>query len=266
LANELEDARRTFEARQAEHTAALQAENIRAAAAHNDAAALAERAARADALARKLTAAHADVEQERARAEEEGARAEALRAELERAVRAVQAEQQAVTLARRAGGDAVAGLEAELALVKQDLAEIRAQARSDEMLRAAELDRVSAMLSSAERERDALLGDMQAQQARANAEAARRAAGDEELTKLRLQHNQSQAEAARLRAEMDAGRRSPEVEAEQTALRQRIEALERDNGKKEAELADKLVRIKQMNEKIDQLTERLGRVETSRFR
>lgn len=229
LAAELDDARATFRTRKAEQEAALEAERLRSAAVLNDIGGVSERARVAE-----LAAAHARAEVD--------AKGEELAARL------------------RGAGEAIAGLEGELKVVKEQ----HAETRSETVLKLAEIERLSATLASAERERDSLLSDLTAHQSRANAETQKRIATDEELSKLRVTHNQALAEVQRMKTDLEAGKRAPEVEAEVSSLKQRVEALEKDNALKEAEIADKLQRIKQMNERLEQLTDRLGRVETYR--
>ncbi|MBI1944356.1 MAG: hypothetical protein HYS27_01600 [Deltaproteobacteria bacterium] len=229
LAAELEDARATFRARKEEQEAALEAERLRSAAALNDGQGLGERVSVAEAAL-----AHAQGE--------------------------LGKKDQELTARLRAAGEAVAGLEGELKVLKEQAAE----ARSEAMLKLAEIERLSGTLASAERERDSLLADTAAQQSRATAETQRRIAVDEELTKSRVAHNQALAEVQRMKTDLEAGKRAPEVEAEISSLKQRVETLEKDNALKEAEIADKLQRIKQLSERLEQLTDRLGRVETYR--
>ncbi|MCC7072659.1 MAG: hypothetical protein IT383_15125 [Deltaproteobacteria bacterium] len=229
LAAELEDARGTYRARKVEHDAALEAERLRSAAALNDGEGAVERLRVSEA-----TLAHT--------------RGELRATEVELAARL------------RGAGEAIAGLEGELKVLKEQAAETR----SDAMLNVAEIERLSGTLASAERERDSLLADLSAHQNRAASETQRRIAVDEELTRVRVAHNQALAEVQRMKTDLEAGKRAPEVEAEVGSLKQRVEALEKDNALKEAEIADKLQRIKQLSERLEQLTDRLGRVETYR--
>lgn len=229
LSAELDDARRTFKARRAEQEAALEAERLRSAAAVNDIQSAYEHS--------KVTEAALAVAKAAADAKD-GELGERL----------------------RGAGAAIAGLEGELKVLKEQHAETRSEA----VLKLAEIERLSATLSSAERERDSLLADSAAHQARAAAESQKRIAADEELTRLRVAHNQALAEIQRMKTDLEAGKRAPEVEAELSSLKQRVEGLEKDNALKDAEIADKLQRIKQMNERLEQLTDRLGRVETYR--
>ena len=67
-----------------------------------------------------------------------------------------------------------------------------------------------------------------------------------------------------MKMDLEVGKCVFEVEAELSLLKQCVEGLEKDNALKDAEIADKLQRIKQMNERLEQLTDRLGRVETYR--
>lgn len=229
LSAELDDARRTFQLRRAEQEAALEAERLRAAAAIND-----------------IQSAH-----EQSRVTE---------AALAVAKAATAAKDDELGQRLRGAGAAIAGLEGELKVLKEQ----HAETRSETVLKLAEIERLSATLASAERERDSLLADSSAHQARAAAESQKRISADEELTRLRVAHNQALAEVQRMKTDLEAGKRAPEVEAELSSLKQRVEGLEKDNSLKDAEIADKLQRIKQMNERLEQLTDRLGRVETYR--
>jgi chromosome segregation ATPase len=243
LASELDDARETYRQRRAEFESVIEAERVRAAAAVNDARAAFERAER---TAQRVAAAEERLgdaatfgqhEAERAaRAEEalEGARAELEAAVMDGEVR------------MRAAGQAIAGLEAELKSLKEHIAE----QKGDDMLLQAEQERLSAMVASAERERDALLGDLNALQARANGEASRRIAIEEELTKLRVAHNQALAELSRMKQDLEAGKRAPEVEAEMAALKERLDALEKAAVQKDAKIAEQADRINRLTERL----------------
>jgi chromosome segregation protein len=134
--------------------------------------------------------------------------------------------------------------------LREQVARVEAESKSNAMLLDAERDRLSAMVASAERERDAVLGDLGSHQARANAEAARRLAVEEELNALRAAHNQALADLQKLKIDVEAGKRAPEVEAEIAALKERLDAAEKASAQKDAKIAEQADRINRLTERL----------------
>lgn len=251
LASELDDARETFRRRKEGFEAGIDAERIRAAAAKNDGERVLARAAQLeDQLARAAIEGERLRNDERMVLEHVAAQQSARAAQAEDAVRRTENDLRKVLrdAEERMGstGRAITGLEVEL----KDLKEKLAEQQSDDMLAQAERERLMATAESAERERDALLGDLTSHQGRANAEASRRLAVEEDLAKLRHVHNQLATEAQRLRQELDAGRRSPETEQELAALKERIDTLEKSAVTKEAKIVEQADRINRLTERL----------------